>query len=659
MMTTPYMADIHAAVARLNDEPESRAAFVANPVAYLGVRDAFARGAERLARQLSAPAFTGTSLVYGRRPGRRIAGRRSLPDLVVPSCDALIIVPPFADVDRAASGPHVLQSLAQNRGFNVRVLYANILLAEWMGLDDYEAVSRASGRLLIGERFFAEEAYDRDGRPPSKEGHDPMWRMLTETREWSSQWIRALAERIADARIPIVGCSMMFEQTAASVAILRAIKALAPETITIVGGANCAGPMAAGVSGLSPAIDYVFSGDSDDTFPRFLERIRAGQRPAQRVLTADIYRALDAIPTPDFSDYYAQIARLAGPDGVPLEDVWLPYETSRGCWWGEKHHCTFCGLNGGDMVFREKSPERVMEDLRLLSSRYPSARIFLVDEIMPHSYFQTLLPRLRDELPGLRLFAEQKSNLSLDKTRLLKQAGMIAIQPGIESVSTPLLHLMKKGVTGPQNIALLRYGRSIELPLIWNLLYAFPGDSLEWYAEMSTLAPMLTHLHPPTGLIDVNIERFSPYYEQPQAFGVSNVRPVPSYRDILPDGVDSERIAYQFEADYVTASRNGSSVMTELRTRIDGWCKRWEGPGAAPVLSVTPAGEEVFLFADTRYGAHFELIDRERAAAVLVARDDSPARQWAIDRNAATTGDGTVIPLATADHAVLASFEAL
>lgn len=30
----------------------------------------------------------------------------------------------------------------------------------------------------------------------------------------------------------------------------------------------------------------------------------------------------------------------------------LLYEASLGCWWGEKHHCTFCGLNGTTMKFR-------------------------------------------------------------------------------------------------------------------------------------------------------------------------------------------------------------------------------------------------------------------------------------------------------------------
>ena len=39
----------------------------------------------------------------------------------------------------------------------------------------------------------------------------------------------------------------------------------------------------------------------------------------------------------------------------------IPLETSRGCWWGMKHHCIFCGLNGKQMAFQDKSPDRVAQ----------------------------------------------------------------------------------------------------------------------------------------------------------------------------------------------------------------------------------------------------------------------------------------------------------
>ena len=47
--------------------------------------------------------------------------------------DALIIVPPFAALERPALGPHLLQACAKAAGFEVRILYANLLLAAEIG----------------------------------------------------------------------------------------------------------------------------------------------------------------------------------------------------------------------------------------------------------------------------------------------------------------------------------------------------------------------------------------------------------------------------------------------------------------------------------------------------------------------------------------------
>ena len=50
------------------------------------------------------------------------------------------------------------------------------------------------------------------------------------------------------------------------------------------------------------------------------------------------------------------------------------------------------------------------------------------------------------------LFLEVSSRLSFDELELLKSRGMMAFQPGIESLSDELLRLMGKGVTALENI---------------------------------------------------------------------------------------------------------------------------------------------------------------------------------------------------------------
>ena len=47
--------------------------------------------------------------------------------------DALLIVPPFADLYHASLGVHLLQAVAEKAGLQVRVLYANLLFAAVIG----------------------------------------------------------------------------------------------------------------------------------------------------------------------------------------------------------------------------------------------------------------------------------------------------------------------------------------------------------------------------------------------------------------------------------------------------------------------------------------------------------------------------------------------
>jgi radical SAM superfamily enzyme YgiQ (UPF0313 family) len=61
-------------------------------------------------------------------------------------------------------------------------------------------------------------------------------------------------------------------------------------------------------------------------------------------------------------------------------------------------------------------------------------------------YFRELLPLLAVADLDLSSFHEVKANLTRDQIRMLSEAGVNSIQPGIESFSTDLLRLMRKGV---------------------------------------------------------------------------------------------------------------------------------------------------------------------------------------------------------------------
>jgi hypothetical protein len=262
------------------------------------------------------------------------------------------------------------------------------------------------------------------------------------------------------------------------------------------------------------------------------------------------------------------------------------------------------------------------------------------------------------------MFYEQKANLSLEDVVALKKAGVAIIQPGIEALSTELLRLMGKGVTARQNIALLRFARSVNIIVNWNLLYGFPGDNVEDYRRTLALLPSLRHLQPPLAPCCLSIERFSPYFCAPAKYGIRSLHPMDGYYSVLPDSADVFKIAYHFIGDYDSGSLSDTDLLKEIEAEINAWKKAWGAKDTAPpALSVVQLSTDCFVLVDTRDLSGtipISFLDREQAAAALVPRPSSEcdeAVEWARENRLAVELDGWHVPLATATPSLLGELE--
>src|SRR5207247_426359 len=126
---------------------------------------------------------------------------------------------------------------------------------------------------------------------------------------------------------------------------------------------------------------------------------------------------------------------------------------------------------------------------------------------------------------GYTFHYETKVNLKKHQLKRLSEAGVRDLQPGIESLSTPILRLMKKGCTLLQNLQFLKWCREYGIRVSWNLLFGFPGEDPAEYAKMAQLIPSLRHLDPPDYCSRVRMDRFSPYFASPDEFEFKAIRP--------------------------------------------------------------------------------------------------------------------------------------
>jgi ribosomal peptide maturation radical SAM protein 1 len=319
---------------------------------------------------------------------------------------------------------------------------------------------------------------------------------------------------------------------------------------------------------------------------------------------------MDNLPYPDFDDYFT--AYDVSPIKKELQPS-LVIETSRGCWWGEKYQCTFCGLNGSTMKYRSKTVDKVLRELQYLNMKYGRTRFQVVDNILDLNYIDKLFPKICDSGLKVELFYETKSNLSKKQLLLMKKGGVNEIQPGIESLSDIVLNIMKKGVSGLDNIQLLKWCREIDIIPYWNLIWGFPGEPPAAYYRMEEIVPLLVHLYPPSGFGKILLDRFSPYFMEPLQNGIVNVRPAVGYHYVysLPDE-HLCKIAYHFDFDYADG-RVPSSYVKNFKENILQWKEMWNTE-RIPVLNMYHA-EKLVMINDTRKCAvhDFHILSNETA----------------------------------------------
>ncbi|MDP9036627.1 MAG: radical SAM protein, partial [Myxococcota bacterium] len=148
---------------------------------------------------------------------------------------------------------------------------------------------------------------------------------------------------------------------------------------------------------------------------------------------------LRALPAPDFDGL--PLARYFAPHLV------LPYDPTRGCYWGK---CTFChyGLaEVGTAAYRERGIADAVAHLRALSERHGTRYFyFSQDSVAPKTLVKLAQAITADGL-DVRWATDLKPEkyLTLDRARTLRSAGAVACALGVESGSPRVLELIDKG----------------------------------------------------------------------------------------------------------------------------------------------------------------------------------------------------------------------
>jgi ribosomal peptide maturation radical SAM protein 1 len=458
--------------------------------------------------------------------------------------------------------------------------------------------------------------------------------LLAVLPERFDRFLRTCVETIDWNRYRVLGLSSVFlGMTVPSLLLAREVKRQFPHVVTVLGGPNTEGTMGEVIARRFPQIDYVLRGEADDTWPRLVDAILADRSPGPLpgLVRRGIDGAIDAwpmrpidrmdtLPIPDFDDFISAASRslLAARYRTRLQ---LPFESSRGCWWGQKSHCKFCGINGQGMGYRAKSRDRLLDEIESLTTRYRPHALVATDAILDRGYFGTVLPALATRRAGVTFSYEVKANVTRSQMEEMRDAGIREILPGIETFSTRLLKLMKKGATAFDNLICLRLAEECDIKVSWYHMCGLPQERMEDYDKDIATIRRVPHLQPPREIARFTLQRFTPYLEQAQTEGLARVRPMTEYRAVFPLADEDLRdLAYHFEFDF--ADGRPADLTREIEDKLEAAISEWR-TRYGRVSLVVIHGEDGALMIDTRQ-SHPRVYVLDAMAAKLYGELERP-----------------------------------
>jgi ribosomal peptide maturation radical SAM protein 1 len=383
--------------------------------------------------------------------------------------------------------------------WRVTTHYAYVDCASILGFADYNCIALHS--YILGEPLYQPLLY-----PERREesvawltdliGQSPATRVLVhDGREARETVLEILAKLDAHVDavveslvgVDVVGLTTCFGQLFANLLVAKRLKEKSPRTRVVLGGSTVSGRVGPSILREYAFIDDVVQGEGEMPLVGLLSSIEAGEtrpiaglisrRGPRALLRAELSEVprLDDLPMPDY-DAYAAAAEAIGLEWV------LALEGSRGCWWDRTKRsgnpastCYFCNLNVQWNGYREKSTERVVEELATLSERYGVLDIFFLDNIIRVKGVADLARDIRALRRDFRIFYELRANLSQADLLAMYSAGLRKVQYGVEGLSTSFLRRIGKGTSTIQNLAAMKSCEELGIENVANLIMRFPG----------------------------------------------------------------------------------------------------------------------------------------------------------------------------------------
>lgn len=522
---------------------------------------------------------------------------------------------PFAEVSLPSIGLTQIQTVLRekyNDNIEVEILYLNHDFTQFLGMRNYRGIVNDTDRKkIIAETEFADNGlgdwFFRGVAFPELEDNTEAYfgryyprntdtkELLIERRQHLDNYLDEMIDKYNILDADMLAFTSMVQQQVANIAMIKKIKSRKKDIITSMGGVNCEYPAGLITVKNIEEVDYVFSGLGLISVPSLVgcllnndlegaSRINGVYSKAnlQALLKLEegdprLYgdeRDINEVVKLDYTSFLDSIEEKC--EGFnPI----LTFETSRGCWWGEKSVCAFCTLNRLNTMQRKMDPDKAIDYLESIFKYADRCDFFIgVDSVIPLNYFKEVFTKVK--VPDdIHIYYGSRVNFTEEQLRIMADKNINMVLVGIESLCTDNLKIMRKGATMFDNIRFLMNCRKHGIVALWNFLMAVPGEDIEVYSRYQKLIPIMQHLMPPSAVWPVTIQKHSLYSKRREEYGLELVPDIELLQYLYPyDEEDLQKIAYYYDVVNKEDLYSPLKIKRIIKTQelIAEWKKAWQ-----------------------------------------------------------------------------------
>ena len=201
----------------------------------------------------------------------------------------------------------------------------------------------------------------------------------------------------------------------------------------------------------------------------------------------------------------------------------MPYQTSRGCYWGK---CSFCDQDFGQN-FNVKNTDKIISELKEFQNKYNINHFEFIDE----SVSPTSLKAMSEEIikeglnPKFFMDARLETEFSEQILDVGAKAGLKMILWGLESGSKSVLKLINKGIDIDRRFEIMSNAKKAG---IWNFAFIFFGFPTETVDDAILTVRMLvenSNIIDSYGRSIYTMGRHSKLAEEPEKYGITKIYP--------------------------------------------------------------------------------------------------------------------------------------